>query len=188
MLFVSAPREAEFLHSCASFRTLFVKAKHKAGDARSDGDGAGPSVESQASSESLFSHDVHERYLELSRRTRVAYCDCCGVEAEEGGKKHQVCAACHRRAYCSAECQRMDWKEGGHKGSCRPQKDFRKDDVVVAHGVENRPDLNGQLMVVVGPEAPEGLWRVLDSRKSSISMRAVHLRLVVPAEERADVK
>ncbi len=132
----------------------------------------------------LFTPDVHERYLELSR-SKARACSCCGAEAEEGGKL-QVCSKCYRKAYCSAACQRQDWKEGGHKGSCRPQKDFRKDDVVVAQGVESRPELNGQLMVVEGPD-DEGRWLVLDARGKSISLHAAELRLVVPIEEREDV-
>ncbi len=135
----------------------------------------------------LFSPAVQERYLELSRRPRSTACSCCGAEAAEGGKKLQVCSTCHRKAYCSADCQRQDWKEGGHKRSCRPRKDFRKDDVVVAQGIESKPELNGQLMVVVGPApASEGRWQVLDASGKSISLHADKLRLVVPVEERED--
>ncbi len=152
---------------------------------------AGPSTSSPTATtpvadDFLFSPDDRERYLELSRRPRSTACSCCGSEAAEGGKKLQVCSTCHRKAYCSAACQRHDWKESGHKALCRPRKDFRKDDVVVAQGVESKPELNGQLMVVVGP-ASEGRWQVLDGRRKSISLRADKLRLVVPVEEREDV-
>ncbi len=96
-----------------------------------------------------------------------------------------MCSRCRRKAYCSAACQQKDWKEGGHKTSCRPKKEFRKDDVVVA---ESQPELSGQLMVVVGPTpASEGLWLVLDAKMKSISLHADELRLVVPVEEREDV-
>ncbi len=131
----------------------------------------------------LISPDVRERYLELSRNKTKA-CSCCGAEAAaEGGKKFKVCSTCRRKAYCSAACQHQDWKEGGHKRSCRPQKDFRTDDVVLAEGVESK--LNGQLMVVVGP-ASEGRWQVMDASGKSISLHADKLRLVVPVEERED--
>ncbi len=134
----------------------------------------------------LVSPSVRERYVELSRNKAKA-CSCCGAEAaaEGGGKKFKVCSTCRRKAYCSAACQHQDWKEGGHKRSCRPQKDFRTDDVVVAEGIQSKPELNGQLMVVVGP-ASEGRWQVMDASGKSISLHADKLRLVVPVEERED--
>ncbi len=109
---------------------------------------AGPSKETATTAEdsdSLFPRDVHERYLELSRRPRSTTCSCCGAQPTVGGKKLQVCSTCHRKAYCSAACQRQDWKEGGHKASCRPRKDFRKDDVVVAQGVTVHPCMHEAL-------------------------------------------
>ncbi len=153
---------------------------------------AGPIKETASTAEdsdSLFPGDVHGRYLEMSRRPKSTACSCCGAEAAENGgkKKLQVCSKCHRKAYCSATCQRQDWKDGGHKLSCRPRDNFRKDDVVVAQGIEDEPELNGQLMVVVGPAIAEGHWLVLDARRKSISLRADELRLVVPVEEREDV-
>ncbi len=138
-----------------------------------------------AEDDRLFSPDVLERYVELSRRPRGAECDYCGAEPTEGGNKLKLCSTCRRKAYCSAACQQKDWKEGGHKASCRPKKDFRKDDVVVAEGVESQPELIGQLMVVVGPAlASDDHWLVLDAERKSISMHADKLRLVVPVEER----
>ncbi len=98
-----------------------------------------------------------------------------------------MCSKCHRKAYCSAACQRMDWKEGGHKSLCRPQKDFRKDDVVVVQGIESKPELNGKLMVVVEPAESEGRWQVLDATRNIMSLHADKLRLVVGVEEREDV-
>ncbi len=148
---------------------------------------AGPSRETLTAAEEdkrLFPRDVHERYLKHSRKPRSSTCSCCGAEAAEIGKKLQVCSKCHRKAYCSAACQRQDWKEGGHKRSCRPRDDFRKDDVVV---VEGQPKLDGQLMVVGPATSSEGRWLVLDETRKSISLRAEKLRLVVPVEEREDV-
>ncbi len=152
---------------------------------------AGPSskslttAETSAAGDILFPRDVHERYLELSRRPKATTCSCCGAQPTVGGKKLQVCSTCRRKAYCSAACQRQDWKEGGHKRSCRPRDDFRKDDVVVAHDIKGQqPELNGRLMLVVGPDEKEGRWLVMDARRKSISLRADKLRLVVPVEER----
>ncbi len=100
------------------------------------------------------------------------------------GSRGQEAARCAPGAiarYITA-CQRQDWKEGGHKGSCRPQKDFRKDDVVVAQGVGSPQQLNGQLFVVVGPAtAKEGRWLVLNARMKNL--HADKLRLVLPAED-----
>eukprot|EP00978_Attheya_sp_CCMP212_P043708 scaffold289889_cov48-Attheya_sp.AAC.1 len=41
-------------------------------------------------------------------------CDCCGKESE--GRLN--CAGCTCVFYCSKECQRRDWKLGGHKSAC----------------------------------------------------------------------
>ncbi len=154
------------------------------------GEIAGPSEQKPSSpAPRLISPSFRERYLELSRNKTKATCSCCGAEAaaEGGGKKFKVCSTCRRKAYCSAACQHQDWKEGGHKRSCRPQKDFRADDVVVAEGIQSKPELNGQLMVVVG-SASEGRWQVIvDASGKSISLHADKLRLVVPVEEREDI-
>ncbi len=169
-----------------------TQAKGKTGGAQSGKGSAGasnpiiapPAAFPAAAGRRLLS--VHERYLELSRRPRASACDYCGGEAAEGSKKLQVCSTCHRKAYCSAACQRMDWKEGGHKRSCRPRKDFRKGDVVAAQGIE--PEITEQLMVVEGPAAAaEGLWLVMEARKSMMTSHAKELRLVVPVEEREDL-
>mmetsp|Transcript_4012 Transcript_4012/g.11433 ORF Transcript_4012/g.11433 Transcript_4012/m.11433 type:complete len:417 (-) Transcript_4012:51-1301(-) len=44
----------------------------------------------------------------------VASCDFCGTP--EAGKHH--CSRCKCAFYCSAECQKKDWKVGGHKAAC----------------------------------------------------------------------
>ncbi len=99
-----------------------------------------------------------------------------------------MCSKCHRRAYCSVTCQRMDWKDGGHKRTCRPPKDFHKDDVVIVVADRIRTELNGQLMVVEGPDqGAESRWMVARSIGDSISLHADEMQLVVPAEEREDV-
>ncbi len=170
-----------------------MQAKRKAAENHlsTDVGEAGPSLKNPAAAEagnSLFPPDVHKRYLEMCRRPKATACSCCGAETGEGGKKLQVCSKCHRKAYCSAACQRQDWKEGGHKLSCRARDKFRKDDVVVAQGIESQPELNGQLMVVMRPDEREGRWLVLDERRKSVSLRADKLRLVVPVEEREDVR
>ncbi len=143
-----------------------------------------PQVPSSDSGKGLFSPAVKERYLKLSRKTKTSACDCCGAVTAEG-KKLQMCSKCRRKAYCSVACQSQDWKEGGHKGSCRPRKDFRKGDVVVAQSIKSKPELNGQLMVVMGLVS-ENRWLVMYAKGKSMSLHADKLRLVVPVEERED--
>ena len=41
-------------------------------------------------------------------------CKVCGKEA------HDRCSRCLCVYYCTKECQMKDWKEGGHKSSCKP--------------------------------------------------------------------
>ncbi|GJE93116.1 zinc finger MYND domain-containing protein [Phanerochaete sordida] len=43
-------------------------------------------------------------------------CLCFG---EKPHHKLRKCNGCQSAMYCSKKCQRRDWIEGGHKGSCR---------------------------------------------------------------------
>ncbi|KAF7363050.1 MYND-type domain-containing protein [Mycena venus] len=40
----------------------------------------------------------------------------CGIIDQR--KRFRVCSICRRRYYCSEDCQRIDWTEGGHKAGC----------------------------------------------------------------------
>ena len=42
----------------------------------------------------------------------------CGVCGKEG-KGYKQCSRCTCVYYCSVDCQRKDWKEGGHKDECK---------------------------------------------------------------------
>ncbi len=120
---------------------------------------------------------------ELSRRVVGSICDCCGAVAD-GKLLKKKCSSCRRKAYCSSACQHQDWKEGGHKRACRPQKEY---DVVLVQDVQSQPHLNGQLMVVVSPATAELRWRVLGlsaNKRKCISLHSDKLRLIVAAEER----
>jgi hypothetical protein len=44
-------------------------------------------------------------------------CRACGKEKTDNGKALLSCAKCHKAKYCSADCQRADWKS--HKLHCR---------------------------------------------------------------------
>ena len=52
------------------------------------------------------------------------------------------------------------WKEGGHKSSCRPPKDFKSKDIVKVYGVSGRPEINGESFVISGPAEKSGRWLV----------------------------
>jgi hypothetical protein len=56
----------------------------------------------------LFSPTISDMWL--------SRCDACG--ADEAAAPMKVCGACSERLYCSAECQRVDWKIGNHKARC----------------------------------------------------------------------
>ena len=45
---------------------------------------------------------------------------CDNVECDnfEKDKAFSLCAKCRAVAYCSAACQKVDWKNGGHKAEC----------------------------------------------------------------------
>jgi hypothetical protein len=47
-------------------------------------------------------------------------CASCGARARQPGVKLMACSRCRRVVYCSAECQRRDWRE--HKPRCSKQK------------------------------------------------------------------
>ena len=47
-------------------------------------------------------------------------CTCCGKNAV--GHKLYRCSRCKNAYYCSVDCQRLDWKKGGHKAICKQQQ------------------------------------------------------------------
>ena len=61
------------------------------------------------------------------------------------------CGRCKLRAYCSQDCQRRDWREGGHKQACvkmcsRCTKPFTEERGAcrVPHPVHTRKDMGSQ--------------------------------------------
>ncbi|KAK7062475.1 hypothetical protein R3P38DRAFT_2679018 [Favolaschia claudopus] len=40
-------------------------------------------------------------------------------------RKFRRCSNCRLFYYCSKECQTADWKDGGHRASCQPQRQHR---------------------------------------------------------------
>lgn len=80
-------------------------------------------------------------------------CDGCGRTREELGVTHlRSCSRCKKAYYCGAECQRKQWKVGGHKQHCRELGRIEPGDYVRLNGINARPQLNGMVVRVVGPD------------------------------------
>jgi len=47
-------------------------------------------------------------------------CTICGKKAKQG-----VCKGCGTTAYCSTDCQRIDWRDRGHRKACKKIRDER---------------------------------------------------------------
>ena len=66
-----------------------------------------------------------------ARRRRGRSCACCEVQEPEGvgtvggPPKFQLCSACKGLAYCSATCQKLDWK-ARHKRECKVMQEQRE--------------------------------------------------------------
>jgi len=87
-------------------------------------------------------------------------CDHCGKTRDELGVAHlQSCSRCKKAYYCSADCQRKQWREGGHKQHCRLPGQIMPGDYVLLNGLQARPELNGIVVQAVRavPEQP-GRW------------------------------
>lgn len=85
------------------------------------------------------------------------HCDHC----KRKDAKLLKCARCNREFYCSKECQRKQWKENEHKVYCRKEGQFEPGDLVQIARLKNRPELNYNIMRLIGPDAvAEGRYRV----------------------------
>ena len=60
----------------------------------------------------LFAHAEALSAQQAKAASATAGCGKCG----KGGQALRKCARCHKAAYCSRECQRLDWKI--HKRTC----------------------------------------------------------------------
>lgn len=111
-------------------------------------------------------------------------CDCCKKTLAELKMHHlKQCGRCLKAFYCSAECQNRQWR-GGHKKVCRKPGHFKSGDFIKLQGIESKPELNGSIVKVVGPDPDkEGRWAVkADGGTRSISVAAekmVQLRPLV---------
>ena len=87
--------------------------------------------------------------------------------------------------YCSAECQKAQWKKG-HKVACRAPGQLEPGDHVRLVGLVSRAELNDQIVQVVGRvPAREGRWEVRlhsDGQEHSLCVAAERLARLRPAD------
>nr|GAT55027.1 predicted protein [Mycena chlorophos] len=64
---------------------------------------------------------IFQRFKKANNAARLVGCS--NLACEKIVYRHLVkrCAGCEVRLYCSKQCQRADWREGGHRDSCRSQ-------------------------------------------------------------------
>ncbi|KAJ7139099.1 hypothetical protein C8R44DRAFT_727205 [Mycena epipterygia] len=74
--------------------------------------------------------DVAEARLELMRRYDAGQwlsgTDCANVDCDKlmSGAERKQCSGCGTSSYCSVECQKLDWKVGGHRTMCMRLRPF----------------------------------------------------------------
>ncbi|RMZ67763.1 MYND finger [Pyrenophora seminiperda CCB06] len=64
-----------------------------------------------------FQTPFSEPLFDFGQLRKSHGCQACGKEKTNGGGALLSCAKCHTAKYCSADCQRADWKS--HKRNCR---------------------------------------------------------------------
>ena len=136
---------------CAEVGRLVQQAKEERGSARADGIRVGaPSAPAavlppphfqSASQLQVASEDGGDGSTEgigglsaeassiSGRAASERVCSMCGgpPSASHGGlAKLKACGRCRSTRYCSQECQRMHWGEGGHKAACPQLREERE--------------------------------------------------------------
>eukprot|EP00931_Biecheleriopsis_adriatica_P090297 TRINITY_DN64302_c0_g1_i1.p1 TRINITY_DN64302_c0_g1~~TRINITY_DN64302_c0_g1_i1.p1 ORF type:complete len:382 (-),score=91.58 TRINITY_DN64302_c0_g1_i1:8-1123(-) len=98
-------------------------------------------------------------------------CNKCGAVGSELGRKLLVCGRCKGVAYCSAECQRADWKV--HKYDCSAPKSqvMQKESVSEAKSPLESMDTPFWGGALTGETTSERLRRVLDTSMPPPSSR-----------------
>ncbi|KAJ7432946.1 hypothetical protein FB451DRAFT_358513 [Mycena latifolia] len=81
------------------------------------------------------------------------------------------CSGCRSTSYCSAECQRRDWKEGGHRAECMRRNARRLDESDGALTSRDRQFLRELLHHDYETQRPEIIRRQLDF----VEARGAHL-------------
>ena len=62
----------------------------------------------------------HENRRHIKPALEAKRCSSCLMAEDDlpEGRKLLACAKCRVVNYCSKECQKYDWKQGGHKERC----------------------------------------------------------------------
>ena len=87
----------------------------------------------------------------------------------------------HQRAYyCSDECRISQW-HAGHKDHCRHRRVIRAGEYRVIWDLEKKPELNGEIVLVKGPDPKQPRrWAVqqpgFDNTMSIAAKKLIHLR------------
>lgn len=114
-------------------------------------------------------------------------CSECKVES---AARKLTCARCKRAHYCSKGCQTRAWRDG-HRRVCKPAVAFAEGQRCVLKGLEATPELNGKVVVVLGPSSAAGgeRWRVrVADTRAVISVRPGVLMSFWSPAERPDTR
>lgn len=109
-----------------------------------------------------FGTSLSKQEIEKLLSVGGSECDACGKTLSELGKPSMSCCGkCKRSFYCSAECQRDQWSRG-HKHACRKPGQIKPGDYLLVEGLQNKPELNGEVVRVDGedPNKPGERWAV----------------------------
>jgi len=111
----------------------------------------------------VVQNDVEFVEEALKRRTLELgghKCDLCHKTLEKLGIVNlDVCSRCQKAYYCSAGCQKTAWK-ASHKQACRKPSKRREGDIMYLKTIpDERPELQGRLVVVLGSTG-EDSWNI----------------------------
>lgn len=109
-------------------------------------------------------------------------CDACRKTlAELGLKQLKKCTRCMNAFYCSAECQRAQWK-AGHKKACRKPGQIEPGDLMKLIKLQRRSDLNGIIVktVMALNDREDDRWRVDIGKQKMIDVAVSNLEHIRP--------
>jgi len=108
-------------------------------------------------------------------------CDYCGKTRDElRVSALQKCTRCERAFYCSRECQKAQWK-AGHKQHCRKQGEIKVGDYLRVHGIQSRPEINGEVVEIIAPVPDSDRWETrIPGGDRSISLAPKNLERLRP--------
>lgn len=65
---------------------------------------------------------LETKYRSVEREAKHGMCSCCRQMKKP--TELFLCTRCWSRQYCSKDCQRRDWKDGGHESYCRAMSHY----------------------------------------------------------------